>query len=127
MLPACAGSALAGLPGLAIIRISGRVAISVEGLVDRLIIGPTSTANYVCQGSFAIRGNNCHAKILMIVVWRVVYPLRGSLQIAGDPAAIACIAVVVKWAEDHIVHPVIVPIEAVAGSVNHALIGAAKG
>ena len=48
MLPACAGGTLVtGPSGLAIEGRGGGVAIGVEGLIDRLIICPTGTADQV--------------------------------------------------------------------------------
>ncbi len=47
MLPNGAFGTLAGLPGLAIVRIPGGVAIGVEGLIDRLIRCPTGAPNHV--------------------------------------------------------------------------------
>src|SRR5581483_1867262 len=55
VLPALTGPVLTGLPGLSIERISGRITVSIEGLTDRLIIGPANTANDVGQGAPVIR------------------------------------------------------------------------
>ena len=79
VLPAFAGRSLAGLSGLTIERISGWIAISVEGLIDRLIIGPTGTAYRVGQVALAIRGNDGHAKVMMKVIWLGIYPVGRNL------------------------------------------------
>lgn len=79
MLPAFAGRSLAGLSGLTIERISCWIAISVEGLIDRLIIGPTSTAYRVGQVALAIRSNDGHAKVMMKVIWLGIYPVGRDL------------------------------------------------
>src|SRR5712691_669892 len=47
MLPNGAFGTLAGLPGLAIVRIAGGVAIGIEEMIDRLIRCPTGTTNHV--------------------------------------------------------------------------------
>ena len=47
MLPDSAFGTLAGLSGLAIVRIPGGVAIGIEGLIDRLIRCPTGAANHI--------------------------------------------------------------------------------
>lgn len=65
VLPAGAGHTLAGLPGLSIIRIPGRVAIGGERLIARLIIGPTGATDHVGQGTLAIGSNDGHPKIMM--------------------------------------------------------------
>jgi hypothetical protein len=49
LLPDLASGILACLPGLTIEGISSRIAIGREGLLDRLIVEPTSTADYVGQ------------------------------------------------------------------------------
>src|SRR5258708_33539119 len=67
MLPGGADGTLAGLSGLAIERIPGGIAIGVERLIDRLIIGPTGTTDSVGQGSLAIGTNDGHTKVMMIV------------------------------------------------------------
>ena len=127
MLPNFAGGTLAGLSGLAIERIPGGVAISVERLSDRLIICPTGTTDQVGQEPLAIRRNDGHANVMMIVVWLGVYPVGRDLQIAGGPAAIRRTAVLVQGAEDDVVHPVTLPVEAVPSSVNNTLVEASNG
>src|SRR5437588_596753 len=122
MLPDRAGGTLAGLSSLTIEGSPGGVAIGVEGLIDRLIIGPTSAANQVGQDTLAIGRNDGHAKVMMIVIWLGAYPVGRYLQIAGGPAAIRCTAVLVERAEDHVLHPVTIPVEAVASSVNHTMV-----
>jgi len=79
MLPGGADGTLAGLPGLAIERIPGGVAIGVERLIDRLIIGPTGTTDQVGQGTLAIGSNDGHTKVMMIVSWPGAYPVGRDL------------------------------------------------
>ena len=79
MLPDGAEAALAGLPGLAIERICSGIAIGVEELIGGLIISPTGTADQVGQDTLAIGGNDGHAKVMMIVIWLSVYPIRWDL------------------------------------------------
>ena len=79
MLPDFAEGTLAGLSALAIEGIPGGVAIGVEGLIDRLIIGPTSAADQVGQVTLAIGRNDGHAKVMMIVIWPGAYPVGRDL------------------------------------------------
>src|SRR5438034_2948419 len=127
MLPNFAGGTLARLSGLTIERIPGGVAISVEGLIDRLIICPTRATDQIGQEALAIRRNDGHANVMMKVVWLGVYPVRGNLQIAGGPAAIRRNTVLIQRAEDDILHPVTIPVEAVPSSVNNTLVDASHG
>src|SRR5947199_10263845 len=68
MLPGSANCALAGLSGLTIKRSGSSIAIGVEGLIGRLIIGPTNTSNHIGQETLVIRSNDDHAKVMMIVI-----------------------------------------------------------
>src|SRR5215469_10800961 len=79
MLPAGAQGRRAGLPGLAIERIPGGVAIGIEGLIDRLIIGPTGGADQVSQGTLAIGSNDGHAEVVVKVIWPGAYPVGRDL------------------------------------------------
>src|SRR5437764_1454784 len=54
MLPGCADRALAGFSGLSIERRSSGIAIGVESLIGRLVIGPTNPSNYISQEAFII-------------------------------------------------------------------------
>ncbi len=54
MLPGGANRTLAGLSGLAIERSGSRITIGVEGLLGRLIIGPTNTSNHIGQETLII-------------------------------------------------------------------------
>src|SRR5438128_5382841 len=56
-----------------------------------------------------------------------MYPVGRHLQIASSPAAIRRIAVLVQRAEDHVLHPVTIPVEAVASSVNNTMVEAFDG
>src|SRR5690242_10746419 len=76
VLPGSANRALAGLPGLAIERRGSRVAVGVEGLIGRLIIGPTSTSNHICQDTLVIGSNDEHTKVMMVIIWPGIYPVR---------------------------------------------------
>ena len=127
MLPAFAEGTLAGLSGLAIEGIPGGVAIGVEGLIDRLIMGPTCAADQVGQDTLAIGRNDGHAKVMMIVIWLGAYPVGRDLQIASGPAAKRRPAVLVQRAEDQVLHPVTIQVEAVASSVNYTLVAAHDG
>src|SRR5262245_11847850 len=53
-----------------------------------------------------------------------MYPVGRNLQIAGSPAAIGRIAVIVQRAEDHVLHPITIPVEAVPGAVNNTMVEA---
>src|SRR5215472_8235355 len=64
---------------------------------------------------------------MMKIVCFGVYPVRRNLQIAGDPAAIRRTAVLIERAEDHVLHPVTIPVETVPGSVNNTLVVASDG
>src|SRR3989440_11653931 len=64
---------------------------------------------------------------MMKVVWFGAYPVGRDLQIAGSPAAIRRAAIIEERAEDYVVHPVAIPVEAVAGGVNNTLIEAFNG
>ena len=64
---------------------------------------------------------------MMKVVWFGAYPVGRDLQIAGSPAAIRRTAIIEERAEDHVVHPVTIPVEAVAGGVNNTLVEAYNG
>src|SRR2546423_6942016 len=64
---------------------------------------------------------------MMIVVWFGAYPVGRDLQIAGSPAAITRVAIIEERAEDHVVHPVTIPVEAVAGGINNTLVEAYNG
>ncbi len=75
MLPDFAGGPFAGLSGLTIEGMPGGVAIGVEGLIDRLIICPPGAADQVGQDTLAIGRNDCHAKVMMIVIWPGSYPV----------------------------------------------------
>lgn len=79
VLPAFAGRSLTSLSGLTVERIACRIAISVEGLINRLIIGPTGTTHRVGQVALAIRGNDGHAKVMMKVIWLGIYPVGRNL------------------------------------------------
>ncbi len=79
MLPGGADQTLAGLSGLTIKRRPGRVARSVEGLLDRLIVCPTGTTNQVGQDALAIGSNDGHAKVMMKVIWPGAYPVGRDL------------------------------------------------
>ena len=79
MLPHGALGTVAGLSGLAIERISGRIAVGGEGLFDWLIIGPTGASNQVGQDPLAIGSHDGHAKVMMIVVWPGLYPVGRNL------------------------------------------------
>ena len=79
MLPGGADGTLAGLSGLTIERIPGGVAIGVEELIDRLIIGPTGTTDLVGQDTLAIGSNDGHAKVMMEVIWPGAYPVGRDL------------------------------------------------
>ena len=127
MLPAFAGGTLAGLPGLAIERIRGGVAIGVEGLIDRLIICPTGATDQVGQDTLVVGRDDGHAKIMMKVIWPGMYPVGRDLQIAGGPAAIRRIASIVQRAEDHVLYPAAIPVEAVPSGVNNTLVEACDG
>jgi hypothetical protein len=127
MLPACAKRTLTGLPGLAIEGMPGGVAISIEGLINSLIIGPTGAANYVGQDTLAIGRNDGHAKVMMIVIWPGIYPVGRDLQITSGPTAIRRTAILVQWAENHVLYPVPIPVEAVASRVNNTLVEACDG
>src|SRR6266702_1080219 len=122
MLPDGAGGSLAELSGLTIEGRRRGVAIGSEGLIDRLIIGPTSTADQVGQDTLAIGRNDGHAQVTRIVIWLGMYPVGRNLQIASGPAAVRRTAILVQRAEDHVLYPVTIPVEAVASRVNHTLI-----
>src|SRR5216683_404443 len=126
-LPAFAGGRRAGLPGLTIEGRRGRVAIGVESLIDRLIIGQTSAADHVGQVTLAIGRNDSHAKIAMQVALPGTYPFGRNFQVARDPTAIRRAAPIVQRAEDHVMHPVTIPVEAVTGRVNHIMVEAYHG
>ena len=79
MLPAGAQGTLAGLPGLAIERRSGGVAIGVESLIGRLIIGPPDATNQVGQDALVIGSNDGHAKVMVKVIWPGAYPVGRDL------------------------------------------------
>src|SRR5260221_4716364 len=79
MLPAGAQGTLAGLPGLAIERRRGGVAIGIESLIGRLIIGPTGATHQVGPGALGIVSNQCHAKVMMKVIWPGAYPVGRDL------------------------------------------------
>src|SRR5436190_14433387 len=64
---------------------------------------------------------------MMKVTWLVIYPVGRDLQIASSPAAIRCTAVIVQRAEDQVVHPAPIPVEAVTSSVNNTLVAASDG
>src|SRR5947207_13109004 len=64
---------------------------------------------------------------MMIVVWFGAYPVGRDLQIAGSPAAITRVAIIEERAEDHVVHPVTIPVEAVAGGINNTMVEAYNG
>src|SRR5258706_6235937 len=64
---------------------------------------------------------------MIIIIWGSIYPIRGNLQIARSPAVIRCVAILVQGAEDHILHPVTIPVEAVTGSVNYTMVAALDG
>src|SRR6266851_5962747 len=84
MLPAFPEGTLATrLPGLAIEGMPGGIAIGVEGLIDRLIIGPTGAADQVGQETLVIGSNDSHAEVMMIVIWLGVYPVGRGLQITS--------------------------------------------
>ena len=95
MRRAFAQGILAGLSGLAIEGKPGGVTIGVVGLIGRLIIGPTGTADQVGQVTLTTGRDNSHAKVMMKVIWLGVYPVGRDLQIAGGPAAIRRTAVIV--------------------------------
>src|SRR5258707_3591652 len=79
MLPAGAQGTLAGLPGLAIERRRGGVALRVESLIGRLIIGPTGATHQVGQGALVIGSNDGHAKVMVKVIWPGAYPVGRDL------------------------------------------------
>src|SRR5260370_18630726 len=56
-----------------------------------------------------------------------MYPVGRNLQIASSPAAIGRIAAIVQRAEDHILYPVTIPVEAVPSGVNNTLVEACDG
>src|SRR2546429_6747235 len=60
-------------------------------------------------------------------VWCRAYAVGRRLQIAGSPGAIRRAAIIEEKAEDHVVHPVTIPVEAVAGGVNNTLVEAYNG
>src|SRR5207247_6790380 len=122
MRRAFAQGILARLSGLAIEGKPGGVAIGVEGLIGRLIVCPTGAANQVGQVTLAIGRDDSYAKVMVIVIWLGVYPIGRNLQIAGSPAAIRRTAVIVQRAKDHVSHPVTIPVEAMAGTVNHTVV-----
>ena len=126
-LPAFAGGRRAGLPGLTIERRRGRVAIGVEGLIDRLIIGQTRAADHVGQVTLAIGRNDSHDKVAMQVALPGTYPFRRNFQVARSPTAIRRAALIVERAEDHILHPVTIPVEAVTSRINHIMVEAYHG
>src|SRR5713226_1854048 len=64
---------------------------------------------------------------MMIVIWPGSYPVGRDLQIASGPAAIRRTAFLVQRAEDQVLHPVTIPVEAVASRVNHTLVEACDG
>src|SRR5436309_2934417 len=64
---------------------------------------------------------------MMKVIGLGTYPVGRVLQIASGPAAIGRTTVLVQRAEDHILHPATIQVEAVAGSVNHTLVEADDG
>src|SRR5579859_1676113 len=112
MLPAFArGTFVARLPGLTIERISCRVAIGVERLIDRLIICPTGAADQVGQNTLIIGRNDGHAKVMMKVIWLGAYPVGRHLQVASGPAAVGRITVIVQRAEDQVLHPAAIPVD----------------
>src|SRR3989440_5878029 len=127
MRRAFAQGILAGLSGLAIEGKPGGVTIGVVGLIGRLIIGPTGTADQVGQVTLTTGRDNSHAKVMMKVIWPGVYPVGRGLQNAGGPAAIRRTAVIVQRTEDQVLHPVTIPVETVAGSVNHTMVEACDG
>ena len=75
MLPDCASCTLAGLSGLAIERRGSGVAMGVESLIGRLIIGPANTSNHIGQEALIIRSNDYHTKVMMIIIWPGIYPV----------------------------------------------------
>src|SRR5438552_1203250 len=61
MLPAFPeGTLAARLPGLTIEGMPGGVAIGIEGLIDSLIIGPTSAADQIGQDTLTVGSNDGH-------------------------------------------------------------------
>src|SRR6266851_1557903 len=126
-LPAFAGGTRAGLPGLTIEGRRGRVAIGVESLIDRLVIGQTRAADYVGQVTLAIGRNDSHTKVAMQVACPGIYPFGRNVQVARGPTAIRRAALIVERAEDHVMHPVTIPVEAVTSRINHIMVEAYHG
>src|SRR6266704_3219057 len=56
-----------------------------------------------------------------------MYPVGRNLQIASCPAAIRRTAAIVQRAEDHVLYPVTIPVEAVPSGVNNTLVEACDG
>src|SRR5581483_6025421 len=121
MLPEPSRAIFTGLPTLTIKGIGGRITISVEGLIDRLIIGPTNATNHIGQFPLAIVCNNSHTHVMVKIIVGIK-PVARNLQLARSPAAVGCSAMIVERAKDHVVRPATTPVEAVTSRVNRILV-----
>src|SRR5450755_1158785 len=69
---------LARLSPLTIERIGCRIAIGVEWLLDRQIIGPSGTANDIGQVALAIGSDDGHTEVMVIIIGLRIYPVGGN-------------------------------------------------
>src|SRR5581483_9618876 len=118
---------VAGLHALTIVRIRSGVTIGVVRLLDWLVIGPTSTTDHISQITLAIGGDDSHTKVMMQIIGAGTDPIGRNLCLASGPATIRGITVVVQGAKDHVLGPVILPVEAVTSRINSTLVLADNG
>src|SRR5579883_2899991 len=126
-IPELAGGTLTHLPRLSIERMGGGIAISVVGLIDGLVIGPARAPNHVGQLPLLIGRDDRHAIIVVQFVGLPADPIGRNFQVARRPAAVGRFAAIIQRTEEDVTHPAAIPVEAVTGSVHHAIIATDNG